>query len=132
MSEHHPISDSAEWIAYARGDLAAAEALAESPDVAPVFACFHCQQSVEKALKAVLISRDQEFPYTHNLRVLANMLPDDFPDEHLPDLEQLTVYAVHARYPSDFGVPTIEDAIAAIRDSRYILETIEQYLGSGS
>lgn len=128
MSDRRPEDSVVEWIKYARGDLAAAVTLLDSPDVAPLYSCFHCQQSVEKAIKAVFVSLGQDFPYTHNLRVLANMLPDEFADEDLPDLEQLTVWAVHARYPSDFALPTEDDARAAIRDARYILESIERYL----
>ncbi|MDI9338188.1 MAG: HEPN domain-containing protein [Alphaproteobacteria bacterium] len=36
--------------------------------------CFHCQQAVEKYLKAVLIALDIEFEYKHNLIYLFNLL----------------------------------------------------------
>ncbi|MQM31684.1 MAG: hypothetical protein CRU78_14645 [Candidatus Accumulibacter phosphatis] len=37
------------------------------PDASLAATCFHAQQSVEKALKAVLTARGATFPRTHNL-----------------------------------------------------------------
>ena len=62
--------------------------------------CFHCQQCVEKYLKALLILRSVPFPRTHDLSVLLSLLP---PDVELAtsqrDIETLTQYAVETRYP---------------------------------
>ncbi|MBI3588414.1 HEPN domain-containing protein [Candidatus Micrarchaeota archaeon] len=35
-------------------------------------ACFHCQQSVEKGLKALLLKKSNSFPKIHSLRELAD------------------------------------------------------------
>lgn len=35
---------------------------------------FHAQQAAEKAIKAVVASRNREFPYTHDLKTLLGVL----------------------------------------------------------
>ena len=50
------------WLRYARSDLALARS--EAPEIYLEHLCFHAQQAVEKALKAVLIERGVRFPYT--------------------------------------------------------------------
>jgi HEPN domain-containing protein len=51
-------------LALARDDLAAAEALDQAERVSDAPVGFHAQQAVEKALKAAIASRNQEFPFT--------------------------------------------------------------------
>ncbi|MFN3637403.1 MAG: HEPN domain-containing protein [Chloroherpetonaceae bacterium] len=63
---------------------------------------FHCQQAVEKALKAVLASRDVHFPRTHDLGELLKLLVAngiDY-DERLNESEKLNDFAVEMRYES--------------------------------
>lgn len=61
---------------------------------------FHCQQAVEKALKAVLAVEGWEFPYTHNLGLLIQLCGDA--DASLPaqlaDVDRLTPFAAQMRY----------------------------------
>ena len=63
--------------------------------------CFEAQQAAEKAVKAVLISRDVEYPYAHDLARLLSM-PEDA-GESVPCVvrkaEELTPYALITRYP---------------------------------
>ena len=55
------------WLEKARRDLVGAQRLAsELPDLA----IFHCQQSAEKAIKALLVLYDQEPRKTHNIDTL--------------------------------------------------------------
>lgn len=64
-----------DWLLRAHSDLAlACGRLRRS--VLPEDLCFHAQQAVEKSLKAVLISRGIDFPRTHNLRMLIDVLPE--------------------------------------------------------
>ena len=63
--------------------------------------CFDAQQAAEKALKAVMMSRGIDFPYTHDIaRLLAVLQVDgmDLPESML-SAARLTTYAVQARYP---------------------------------
>ena len=73
--------------------------------------CFHCQQAVEKLLKAYLISKNTNYPFTHNLADLVNacMKQDNSFIEILEKAESLTPFAVEIRYPDDYSIPTLED-----------------------
>ena len=63
-------------------------------------ALYHAQQAAEKALKAVLVSLDIEFPRTHNIRTLLDLLPGEIPTpSKILEAASLTDYAVLSRYP---------------------------------
>lgn len=60
---------------------------------------FHAQQAVEKALKAWLALLGVEYPRTHDLSFLLNMLKDQGQNvESLYDLIEFNPYAVQYRY----------------------------------
>ena len=63
--------------------------------------CFNAQQAVEKAIKAVLIKYDIDFPYTHNIAELLTLLQKSGHElnEFLTQSAGLTLYAVSTRYP---------------------------------
>jgi HEPN domain-containing protein len=54
-------------------DAAGARAMLPIDEVADVLVCFHAQQAVEKALKAVLAARGVEFPFIHDISGLAKL-----------------------------------------------------------
>jgi HEPN domain-containing protein len=61
---------------------------------------FHAQQAAEKLLKAALVSRDVEYPRTHNLSVLIELLAKAgvvLPQE-LADVDRLTPFGTVFRY----------------------------------
>ena len=63
--------------------------------------CFDCQQSTEKALKALLIFNDITFPKTHSVARLLELLESggiSIPEE-VTEAVTLTDYAVTTRYP---------------------------------
>jgi HEPN domain-containing protein len=60
----------------AAGDLAAAQLLAADERQADHVIGFHAQQAVEKAIKAVLASREQEIPRNHDLAFLISLAED--------------------------------------------------------
>ena len=60
------------WLRKAESDLAAVE-LALNAGLALDTACFHAQQGAEKLLKAYLLARGVEFPFTHNLTRLLDL-----------------------------------------------------------
>ena len=66
-------------------------------------ACFHCQQAVEKYLKARLIETGIPFPRTHDLSTLLALLLPRHPLWQSFDAacQTLTQYAVNVRYPGD-------------------------------
>lgn len=72
--------------------------------------CFHCQQLVEKLLKAYLVSKNIDFTWTHDLEFLLELcLRQDSDFEEL-NIGNLKSYAVEVRYPDEFYVPSIEEA----------------------
>ncbi len=93
-----------EWIAKAEGDFTVAcrELRArKSPNYDAV--CFHCQQCVEKLMKALLIHLGTTPPKTHLLLVLDELLVAACPGWSWPadDLRFLTRSAVFLRYPGE-------------------------------
>ncbi len=70
------------------------------PDARLAPTCFHAQQSVEKALKAVLTAGKVYFRHTHDLEELSKLLVDArfAPPCTGDDLRRLTPFAVELRY----------------------------------
>lgn len=69
--------------------------------------CFHAQQCVEKALKAVITANQIYFRYTHDLGVLHKLLTEAavVPPFTAAEFERLTPSAVELRY--DEGIPLL-------------------------
>ena len=73
--------------------------------------CFHCQQAVEKFLKAFLISNGIETKRTHNIEYLLAECGDIDSDFMDIDPKELTDFGVDARYPGDMYLPSSEETI---------------------
>jgi HEPN domain-containing protein len=118
-------AEAARWLAYARSDLDAARALLNDPDHYPRQVCFLAQQAAEKALKAALVLLEIEFPFTHDLDRLRDLIPPGWPvkTEH-PDLAGLTIWAVEARYPSDMPDVIEDDAHEALQIAEAVYQNV--------
>jgi len=100
-------ADTRAWLSRAKDDLRGAEIdLAASPPLRGD-AAFHCQQAVEKALKAFLTWHDRPFRKTHDLVELgAECVAIDPPLEpHLRGTAPLTEYAWRYRHPGEPSHP---------------------------
>lgn len=65
-----------EWVVKGDNDLTAAAALLRLREGCPTdVVCFHAQQSVEKYLKAFLVSESVDFPKPHDVERLIALLP---------------------------------------------------------
>ncbi|HEX5525634.1 MAG TPA: HEPN domain-containing protein [Solirubrobacterales bacterium] len=119
-------------LALAREDLASAEALDKAERVSDAPVGFHAQQAVEKALKAAIASRDQDFPFTHDIGLLMQLCQDaglELPAA-LNEADRLTPYAAAIRYGlGDPGAVATEDAL---RWAALAIEWSESELRSGS
>ena len=94
------LADTARWLRYAEEDLITAETLLEQLHLPPRQSCWYAQQSAEKALKAVLIFLEIDFPRTHDLNVLRNLVPESWQLKAAhSDLASLTEWAAEARSP---------------------------------
>ena len=123
------LADTDRWLRYAEEDLITAEILLEQPHLPARQACWFAQQSAEKALKAVLIFLEIDFPRTHDLNVLRNLVPDSWQLKAAhSDLASLTEWAAEARYPSDIPEITNADASKAVEQARTIWISISTAL----
>ena len=93
-----------QWLAKAESDWSTVEILMASEQCPTEAVCFHCQQYVEKLLKAFLTLKGVEAPRTHDLRRLIQLaLPFEPKLAGLTDAsDALTVHGVQSRYPGDF------------------------------
>lgn len=105
----------AEWVRKAESDYRVAKKLARGSEPFPDELCFHCQQSAEKYLKALLAELGQPIPRTHILRELLSLLVPYHSSLHSLQrgLKFLTRFAVGTRYPGDNA--TKRQATAALR-----------------
>lgn len=104
-----------EWMHWARSDLAVAY-MTENERIAPQILAFHAQQAAEKALKALLVQRQVEFPHTHVIGVILNLCQAAGYEgtEDLAEATTLTRYAVATRYPgAEYSVSRTEAQEAA-------------------
>lgn len=89
--------------------------------------CFDAQQAAEKALKAVLASRQVAFPHTHDLTNLLDLLREveqTVPDEFRA-AAVLTPYAVQSRYPGFEGPVTRDEWEQAVGMAERIVRWAE-------
>jgi HEPN domain-containing protein len=91
----------AEWVDKAENDYRAAVLLVRSHERFHDQVCFHCQQSAEKYLKALLQELGLPVPRTHNLLALRTLLlpHHDFVRPLRRGLDFLSRFAVGPRYP---------------------------------
>ncbi len=92
-----------EWVKKAEDNYLSALDLAKRRrDPVPDVVCSQCQQSAEKYLKALMVRHHIEFPKTHDLRELEDLLIDVEPDVHLIDdhLHELNPMALISAIPA--------------------------------
>lgn len=111
---HDParVAETREWLQKASLDLRGAriDLEAEPPLLEDVL--FHCQQAVEKTLKAFLAWSDIAFRKTHSLEELGSACEalDPTLKATLDPAVPLTEFAWAFRYPGDHPSPTSEEA----------------------
>ncbi len=68
--------------------------------------CYHCQQTVEKLLKGVLVGEGQQIHRTHDLGILVDQLSAfiEIPENILDICDNLTPYGVKNRYPQELFI----------------------------
>ena len=117
------------WLRKANHDLGMAKLALESGAEFTDSICFHCQQYVEKMLKAYLISKDIIFIKTHSLSYLVDLIAEQeiVSEEIYRISESLESYAVLVRYPADGYEPTHEDAKEAYLNAIRVQEIFQQF-----
>jgi HEPN domain-containing protein len=100
----------------ARRDHTTLMLLARIPEAPVASLGFHAQQAVEKALKAVSVSRGLEARRTHDLAALATMLFDVIEGAPftLDEIRQLNPFAVEYRYDDEFDSDLSRDQVSEL------------------
>jgi HEPN domain-containing protein len=116
------------WMAKAENDLMSAQRLL---DILPMIldsACFHCQQAIEKYLKAFLVYNGKDIERTHNIIFLLSESSNFDPIFATIDPLNINAYAVQGRYPDTALMPSEEEARAfyqlAIQVKKLVSEKI--------
>ena len=113
--------ETAQWVRYAEEDLQGARDMALKTPPLRNLACFHCQQSAEKYLKASLLAQGITPPRIHDLEDLLNLcaLHDAALATHLPLAQALNPFGVQIRYPGmSVTVAEANDALKTVRRLR--------------
>jgi len=87
----------------------------------PVLTCYHCEQAVEKILKAYLIARGEKFQKNHDLDMLLRQCEAHSPDfsEFKKICENISPFST-IRYPQE-NVLTEENMAQTVKDTRKIV-----------
>ncbi|MCD6122556.1 MAG: HEPN domain-containing protein [Spirochaetales bacterium] len=123
------------WIIKAENDLKTAKILLKEKELITDSICFHCQQSVEKYLKAFLIFEGKQPEKTHIIeKLLMECVEIDKGFIYFDEITAgFTYYAVENRYPDDFYIPSVEEAEEAVSAAEKIKEFVmEKLQGKGN
>lgn len=114
------------WLIKSQHDLGSARRLMEGDEPYLDTAVYHCQQTVEKALKAFLTYHDVEFGKTHDLTELLELCVVVEPAfaSWRRVAEELTPYAVQFRYPADLLEPERSEAEDAFEYARSFMDFV--------
>ena len=118
-----------EWIEKAEADYKSAVALQRRRnEPLPDIVCYHCQQCVEKYLKAYLIAQGSTPPRIHDLEDLLHLcaLYDATLTARLPLVHVLNPYGVLIRYPG--MTATVAEAQAAVHATRRLRTSLRRTL----
>jgi len=116
------------WIIKAGNDLLVAERELQFSDPVTDIICFHCQQAVEKYLKAYLIKNGVDFEKTHNVLFLREQCAEINKDFNDIDFKRLNFFGVTVRYPDDFYVPTIDETKEYIEIAKRVKNLVESVI----
>jgi HEPN domain-containing protein len=122
-----------DWILKADHDLKIAKDEMKEREAVTDMVCFHCQQAVEKILKAFLISKNKEVAKTHDLSFLISeciKIDSEFKELFDKGIDLMGVYAVEMRYPGDMYIPSLEEAKDAISKAEYVKDFVMRKLES--
>lgn len=123
-----------EWIKYAEMDRETVDILFNSYNKPYEIICYHCEQAVEKYLKACLIMFDIPVIKTHDLIELNLMCinKNDLFSTIEKECSDLTDYGIQVRYPFhkfDLTEIDVQQAIQAMEKvCNFVINILEQYL----
>lgn len=123
------------WIVFADRDLEAAKGLLANEYVANIV-LFHCQQCIEKCLKAILEEHGEQVPKIHSVVRLFGIINEN--KEIDIDIDENTLNMVDdiyidTRYPSGLGLlpsgfPSKEMAAEVLKIAKNVYDNVFLYL----
>ena len=114
MNQHLELAN--RWLERGDNDIITARQTLLLPNGPTDTPCFHAQQAIEKAFKALLTFHQITFPKTHDLLRLLDLALPLIPelDRDRAGFAEMETYAVDVRYP-DLGFdPSRSDALDAL------------------
>lgn len=127
-------TDPREWLRRARSNLALAQSGRSNPEVLYEDLCFEAQQAAEKAIKAVLVMRQVEFPKTHLIVRLLDLVEQaavTMPSE-MRAAARLSDYATRARYPGGAEEVAEDEYRQAVAWAEQAVRWAEHVVGSAA
>jgi len=120
------VKQALEWLKFAKSNLLQADRKRKPKDILYEDLCFNCQQCVEKSLKSLLIYHNIDFPKTHSINILLDLLKQNniYIPEFMNQAVILNVYAVITRYPNDYNKVERTDFLLALKVTKEIYNWI--------
>ena len=128
MNPHNPL----DWCIKAERDLGLAMHAHLHTSEYPDLICYHCQQSAEKHLKALILHYSLPFRKTHDLEELLDLLSTvdaSISSNFYENARKVNDYGVQIRYPEPSGDPTEADVVEAIAIATFFREFARTKLG---
>ncbi len=129
---HDPVrvAEVKSWLVKSMKDLQAAEVdLAADPPILED-ALFHCQQAVEKTLKAFLVWHDVPFRRTHDIGEVGEpcVALDPTLASFVQRAEPLSHFAWQFRYPGDDQLPPLAEVLEAMALAQEVVQAVTSRL----
>ena len=106
------------WLQKAESDIKVARHVFEMDEPPTDAICFHCQQAIEKYLKAFLTYHNARVKKTHDLGILLEMcleIDKEFESTDTDKIANLTPFAVEIRYPDEIYSPSIDECKESLK-----------------
>jgi HEPN domain-containing protein len=123
------------WFVFAGKDLQGAKQLLDANGLENLV-LFHCQQAIEKVLKAILSEHNVRFPKIHGTRTLYELVVSNISsnlkiDENI--LIEIDSIYIDSRYPNELGIlpsgfPTQEEAKRIFDETENLFEIFKTIL----
>ena len=126
------VSNPKEWLKRAKANLKLGRmaSYVDLEDIAIEDLCFNLQQSTEKALKALLVYYNIDFPKTHDIADLIKLLKKNTTieiSESIKRAAELTPYAVITRY-LHWSAVVQEDYDEALEVAENVYDWVEEQI----
>ena len=124
--DNEDIRNAKEWFRFAQTDYGVAEHLFGNYHPKPLeIICFHCQQAVEKCLKAIIVLYGSQggMPKKHDLFLLLNQIKNmvKFEQNFYDYADILSPYSVAMRYPNELHLEE-RHSEEALRIAKEVME----------